>query len=577
MGTPPPCAEGRITHVFVDNHSIYDVDQVGAAGRLGWVYNTANALHVKTREGFIRRELLFAEGDCYDPFLLEESGRILRSYNFIARADLFAIEMPDGSKHVVVDTQDEWTTRVDLGVSFEDGLQLEAIELSEENVAGVGVHASVFLRQRKERKDVGGRIALPRLLGSRTDVSVSAGRTRTGTFLDQRVAYPFVGEVGRLAVRQSYSRRDEIFPYVVEDPAASYTHVLLPHFDERVELSLAGRLGRPGNLTLLGLGISRETLEFEGFPGDLEIAREGDFGDTAPAPAGTGAIVAGQVQPASTARINFFVGQRNLRFARERGLDPLGGVQDLELGTDVGLTLGRSMDVLSAGGLEAIDDLYARVHFFAGVDPGTSLLFLDASAEGRDVISGGEGLDGWRDLIAEVDLYGYLRSRKAPRHTFFARASGAGGWSMITPFQLTLGGREALRGLHEEDLPGARRVLLTVEDRYFLDWPAPTLFDFGLTAFAEAGRMWAGDVPYGTDSGWKGTAGFGLRMGFPTGTRGLVRLDLAFPLGMENTRGPVFRVTLSELLGLTSGFQDAQLARSRRLTVGPDFFTTERR
>jgi hypothetical protein len=578
LDTLSACPEGRITAIFVDTHSIYDVGQVHDGGLLGWVYGTANALHVKTRESFVRRELLFHVGDCYDHLLIEESGRILRNYSFLARADVYPVDQPDGNKHVVVDTQDEWTTRVDLGLSFDSGLQLEALELSEENLVGQGIQASVFYRQRKERQDIGGRVGLPRLFHTRTDASVSAGRTRSGTFLQEQVAYPFVGEVGRLALRQAYSRRDELFPYVVSDPALPYSHVLLPNLDERVELSVAGRLGRPGNLTMFGLGVSRETLDFEGFPGSLEIARENDFSNTAPAPPGVEDDVRHQVHPLSTTRVDFFLGQRNIRFARVRGLDALTGIQDIQLGTDLGLTLGRSIDVLSASGLEGANDLYARMRFFAAHDPGTSYIFLNVGAEGRDILSGGEDGDGWQDLIGEVDLYGYLRSRKTPDHTFFARVSGAGGWSMNTPFQLTLGGRQSVRGLREEDFPGSRRVLLTVEDRYFVrNWPAPTVFDLGLTLFADAGRVWAGEVPYGVDSGWKGTIGGGLRLGFPTGTRGLARLDLAFPLGMDNTRGPIFRVTLQELLGLRVGFQDPQLQRSRRLTVGPDYFTTDRR
>ncbi len=571
------CPDGRITNIFVDNHSIYDVEQVDDGGLLGWVYGAANSLHVKTRANFIRRELLFRVGDCFDPLLLEESGRLLRGYAFLARADVFAVDLPDGNKHVVVDTQDEWTTRVDLGVSFEDRIRVEALELSEENLAGQGIHASVFFRQRKERKDLGGTLRLPRLLHTRTDVVVSGGRTRSGTFLTEQVAYPFVGEVGRVAVRQVYSRSDELFPYVVDDPSVPYSHVLLPDLDERVEVSVAGRLGRPGNLTLLGLGLSRETLDFEGFPGSLEVARANDFGDTSPAPPDVLPGILPQAHPSSTTRVNFFIGQRNVRFVRVRGLDPLSGIQDVQLGTDVGLTVGRSLDVLSASGLEGPADLYTRFRFFAGHDPGTSYLFLNVAAEGRDVQSGGGVPEGWRDLLGEVDFYGYLRSRKAPSHTFFARVSGAGGWSMVTPFQLTLGGRRSLRGLREERLPGGRRLLFTLEDRYFLRWPAPSAFDFGFTLFADAGRVWAGEVPYGVDSGWKGTVGGGIRLGFPSGTRGLARLDLAFPIGAGRAGGPVFRVTLYELLGLTTGFSDPQLARSRRLAVGPDFFTTDRR
>ena len=575
--TPGACAPGLISNVFVDNHSIFDLDQLEASGRLRGVYKVANALHVKTRESFIRRELLFAVGDCLDPFLLAESERLLRQYTFLARVDIFAVPQPDGSQHVLVDTQDEWTTRIDFGPSFDGGFYLEALELSEENVAGRGAQASIFYRQRKERKEVGARLGLPRVFGTRTDAALSAGSTRIGSFVDQGIAYPFVGEVGRVAVRQAFHHRDELFPYVTSGEGVDYSHLLLPFLDERAEISVAGRLGRPGSLTLLGLGLTFDKLDFGEYPSNLEVARDNDFENTDPAPDGLEGIIDGQVHPASTTRLNFFVGQRNLRFARVRGLDALRGDQDIRLGTDVGLTLGRSVGALSGSSLPHADDMYARVRLFAATNAGTSFLFFNGALEGRQVFSGGANGEGWRDVIGEVDLYGYLRSWKTPGQTFFARASASGGWSMDTPFQLTLGGRRSVRGLQEEELPGGRRLLFTLEDRIVLRWPAPELFDLGLTVFADAGRIWAGDVPWGVDSGWKGTLGAGLRFGFPSGTRGVVRMDLAFPMGMGNARGPIFRVTLAEFLGLSAGFVDPQVARSRRTTVGPDYFTTDRR
>ncbi len=566
-----------ISHIFIDNHSIFDVDQLDAAGFLGSVYGLANTLHVKTRSGFIRKELLFDVGDCHDPFLLEESGRILRGYGFIARADIFAVEQPDGTQHVVVDTQDEWTTRVDVGVSFEEGPQIERVSLTEENLAGYGILGGVFYRQRRERRDLGATLEFPWLFGSRTDVAVSGGRTRDGTFFEETVAYPFVGEVGRFAVRQTFRRRDELFPYSVDGSGDPYTHVLMPYLDEHVEVSLAARLGEPGNLTLFGAGISRETLDVGGFPGSLEIARGNDFGNTQPAPPEVAGRITEQANSASTTRLNLFVGQRNLHFDRVRGLDPLDGIQDIQLGTDLGVTLGRSVDVLSATGLDAHDDLVARFRFFAGHDPGTSYIFLKAGLEGRKVFSGALDGEGWRDVIGELDLYGYLRSRKTPGHTFVARASASGGWSLSTPFQLTLGGREAVRGLPEEAYPGAQRLLITLEDRIFVRWPAPDLLNLGFSVFADAGRVWAGGAPYGRDVRWKGAVGAGLRIGLPAGTRGVARLDLAVPLGARPHWGPVFRITLFEPLGLPRGFADAQLIRSRRVTVGPDYFTAVRR
>lgn len=573
---PAACPDGRISHIFVDNHSIFDPDELGGGRFVRGFYALANALHVRTREGFIRGELLFREGDCYDPVQLEESARILRGYVFIARADVFSVRQSDGSRHVIVDTQDEWTTRVDLGPSFDDGFHIEVLEISEENVAGRGAQAAVFFRQRREREDLGARVVLPRLLGTRTDVATSAGRTRDGSFFTERIAYPFVGELGRFALRQSFQRRDELFPYAASGEAADYGYLLLPFRDQRLELSVAGRLGSPGRLTLLGLGLSRESLEFRDFPSSLEVAEGNDFGATSPAPAGSEALVEAQVHPASTTRLNLFVGHRRLRFITERGLDALHGVQDVPLGTDVGLTLGRSLGASARPGDASADDLHARFRAFAGYALGASYLFLSGGLEGRRLLSSDGGRKGLRDVLGEADLYGYFRSPALPRHTLFTRASAAAGWSMDTPFQLTLGGRTGVRGLHEEDFPGAGRLFLSAEDRFYLPWPAPNAIDLGLTLFADAGRVWAGDAPFGEDSGWKGTVGGGIRYGFPAGTRGVVRADLAFPLGVRGGR-PVFRVTIFELVGLVAGFQDPDMARSRRITVGPDSFTTDLR
>jgi len=575
---PESCPQGRISRIFIDNHSVFDVDELGEDVPWSWAYRVVNALHIRTRASFIRDELLFQTGDCYDPFLLEDSGRLLRAHPFLAHADVYAVTPEEGEHHVVVDTRDEWTTQVDLGVSFDDGIRFEALEITEENFLGRGVLLEGFFRERRERKDLGVRLASPRLLGTRLDGSLEVGSTRAGNLVVQSLEYPFVGEAGRVAMRQLYLRRDEVFPYSLEGAEVEpYTHLALPFRDERAELSVGARLGQPGNLTLLGMALTRETLEYDGFPGSVEAVRDNDFGAGEPAPDGLRSPLALQARPASTTRLHFLLGQRNLRFLQERGLDALDGEQDLQLGTDLGLTLGRSVDVLTASGIEASDDLYTRLRFFAGADPGTSFVFLNLALQARQIVSDPRGEDGWRDVLAEGDLYGYIRSRRFPRQTFFARISGAGGWQMRTPFQLTLGGRSSVRGYGLEDFPGGRRVLATLEDRIFLDWPAPELLDAGLTAFVDVGRVWPGDVPYGVDSGWRVAVGGGLRLGFPAGSRGVARVDLAFPLTREEGHGPVLRITLYEVLGLTTGFFDPQMERSRRVTVGPDSFTRDRR
>jgi hypothetical protein len=48
---------------------------------------------------------LFQPGDCFDPFLAEESERLLRGYNFLSEVDIFPVPLPDSTVQVIVDTR----------------------------------------------------------------------------------------------------------------------------------------------------------------------------------------------------------------------------------------------------------------------------------------------------------------------------------------------------------------------------------------------------------------------------------------------------------------------------------------
>ncbi|MCK5649967.1 MAG: BamA/TamA family outer membrane protein, partial [Gemmatimonadetes bacterium] len=558
---------------FIDNKSIFDTSEMEEGSRFLWAYQIANAFHFQTREDFLSRELLFETGDCFDPFLLEETERILRAYPFIARADVFDIPQSDGTRHVVVDTQDEWTLKLDVGVTFDDGLNLEGISLTEENFLGRGVLLGMFYHERKERKDLGIVLETPRLVDSRLNGRVAFGQTRTGIFFEEGLAYPFVGETGRYSAFHRFRRRESLFPYVAwQHP--DFSQVGLPFLEQDVAFAVAGRVGRPGNLTLFGVGFSWESLDFNGFPGSLESYRDGDFSDPGAADQAAVDLIAPQAEDRSITRASFLLGQRNVRYVQRSGLDALQGIQDVRLGSEVTVTLGRSLGIFKNGQEEQEDDLYTRVTIFAGLAPGNWIISSNFRVEGRQVFAGGGGKGGWHDAFGEGDVYAYWQPPRWDEHTIFTRVSGAGGWSVHVPFQLTLGGRDAVRGYREEDYPGGRRLLVTVEDRIRVSWPAPELFDFGLSLFADAGRVWSSDVPYGTNSGWRSSVGMGLRIGFPPGSRNVLRLDLALPIergvGLEDL---VFRVSLSEILGLLPGFDDSQLSRSRKAGIGPDIFT----
>ena len=560
------CPEGEVSSILVNAHSFFDTDPSTDGGALPWFYNLANGLHADTNEDFLRGELLFGVGECYDPFLVDESERLIRQLAFIDRVEVASEPQPDGSVQVIVETWDRWTLQPEVRVRFEEGLDFTGLDITEKNLLGRGMTVRGFFRDNRERRALGGSFATTRLLGTRWDTRLEASRTGAGNSFQQGFFYPFVGEVGRYAAVQSFVRQEDLFAYNL--PAGgTFTHVVQPYGRRSSEITVAGRVGRPGRLSILGVGLSREEWEYTTFQEGAEVVRDRDFGNAEPAPPEISAILAPQLRDYSTTRVNLVFAQRNLSFRRRDRLDALRGVQDVPVGGEVALVLGRSIPFLGSNAANEDSDFFGRVRLFGGLAPGRWVLASAVSVEGRKIFGGAE--NGWRDVLGEFDIYSYWRPSETSRHTLFARLSGAGGWSVTGPFQLTLGGVSGLRGHSVDDLPGGRRLIATLEDRIYFGSPSDGFMDLGMTAFVDVGSIWEGGVPFGADSGPLATAGAGLRIGFPGGTGGVVRIDVAFPLnGPDAFGGPTFR-TSAELLGLVRGVEDPQLRRSRRPGVGP--------
>ena len=89
--------------------------------------------------------------------------------------------------------------------------------------------------------------------------------------------------------------------------------------------------------------------------------------------------------------------------------------------------------------------------------------------------------------------------------------------------------------------------------------------------FADVGRGWAGDVPFGENTDWKAGVGGGLRLSIPAGAPNVLRIDVGLPLtGDRETRGTVFRI-YSELFGLLDRRSwPTQVQRSRWYGIEPD-------
>jgi hypothetical protein len=553
------CVQGTITAIDVDSRSVFDPESTGI-GPLAFTYRILNLLHVNTNQAFIRRELLFAEGDCFDPFLVQESYRLLDSYGFMMVESITNADDGFGNKRIDVVTRDEWSTKVDVGAAYDDdGLYLERFQATEENFLGNGVFAEFTHYSRRETKNQSIGLRTPRFFG-RSDAGIAVGRTRSGNFIDQYWRYPFLGEANRVAFRQGLRSGTDFFAFGTGGSEA-FTQVLVPVRREIAELSAAYRFGRPGASLILGGSLTRDVVTF---PQPIEVTF-GDFDEREELPAGAEPPeLLRQLAPSSATRATLHLGTRRIRYREYVGLDALREPYLAGLGIFAGVSVGRSLGILDARRAPAVEDWFTRGHVSVTEPLGASLVHIAGTVEARHVEA------EWRDVMAEAEIVAYGRADWLPWQTLFFRMSTAGGWHTTIPYQLSLGGREGVRSLVEDRFPGGRMLRFVAEDRIVFPWPTDTA-DLGLTIFGDLGRVWAASTPYGVDSGWQSAVGFGLRIGLPNGTRNVWRTDIAFPVGGDTSGGPVFRVNL-ELNRLRSSFSTPDVVRSHRFLVGPETF-----
>jgi len=565
------CPLGEISHLFIDNHSIFDPAGLPDEGIVRWAYELTNRVHIRTRPAVIRRELTFRVGDCYDPGAMQESARILREFRFIAAADVFGVPQPDGTRHVVVDTRDEWTTKTALAIRFDDGLRFEGASLMEENFLGRGAGVGAYWLEREEQRRIGGLVEIHRIGRGQWDTRASVAATRVGDAAEFALIRPFHGEGTGTAFRHEFVYRSDLFSYTFppgsEWTDAEWSHLVLPVRERRAQLGVSHRLGQPGRLGILGGGISFESVDPHGRRA-VEGVRNGDFSQREPVPADVAALLDGQRSSRHAYRLNLMAGIRQIEFIQRRGLDVISGIQDLPLGREAILTVGRSVGPTGPG---RPPDLWSRINLFRSGQVGPVLSFATLTGETRREL-GRQGA-GWRDGIADLELLNYWNPGTAGSPTLLLRASAQGGWRSDAPFQLTLGGPSGVRGYSERAFPGSRRVVVSGEARWGLPNPLSQLADLGMTVFGDAGRMWAGDAPLGMNTGWKGTVGAGLRVGFPAGTASVIRFDLAMPL---EGGSPTFRISAREWLGVLNDTRSHQVLRSRRSGMTPDFSSVVR-
>ncbi|HVP14840.1 MAG TPA: hypothetical protein VMS88_04810, partial [Terriglobales bacterium] len=187
---PTPLEHLRIGKVDVRTDNVYDPSP-GAP--LASLRRLANRLHVRTRPGTVRNELLFQPGDPWSTRTAEETARNLRNLDFLVPTGIAARREAD-SVVVDVETRDLWTTSPELDLQTVGGTRTGAWGFSERNLLGFGKSIIVLYRQDPTTVTRSIEYDDPNIHATHVRLSGGLGRSAEGFSRHAAVWRPFYAE-----------------------------------------------------------------------------------------------------------------------------------------------------------------------------------------------------------------------------------------------------------------------------------------------------------------------------------------------------------------------------------------------
>jgi hypothetical protein len=503
---------------------------LGGPWMLSRVAALATSFHSTTKEQIVRRYLTLHVGDPCVEFRRLESERILRAQPFLAAADI--VVYPDsGGAGVVLDvaTVDEVSLILNGGGALTAPL-LRAFQLGEANLNGEAMYLSgAWVHSQFFRDVYRGRFTDYQFLGHPYQLSVHGSRDELGGEWDSEVSYPFLTDLQRDSWRMAAGSSDTYIPF--RRPGAIAASLRF----ERAYGDIGGvhAFGPMGRRILIGGSFSRERERTAAIP--VLVLDSGVFNDTS-------SVLTGRYGVHNASRLNLLLGYRDVHFMTVNGFDAPEGTQDVRTGFQLASLFGKGIKL--SGDDEP--DYFISGDVYAGAGSSTSFLALETMGEQRfDPAS-----HGWDAILGSGRLAWYLKPPLGIgewRNTLVSDLEFSGGWRQLVPFQLTLADREGgLPGYQSSDLAGGRRLVARIEDRYGLGH-LRQFAGFTGAVFVDAGRLWAGDVPFGRTTGVKMSAGVSLLAAFPPNSRRAWRIDLAQPLNDRHDSGFEVRISNQDL------------------------------
>lgn len=507
-GEPPPvlaCDGKVVTSIDVTPH---DPSFLSVPKRLRRAARGVGLVHTTSTRQTIDRFLLLDVGQPCTERKRAESERILRLQPFLADATVRAVPDEAGGVRIYVETVDEIPTVLDVGLRDR---RLSRLRFGNGNVGGQGLYlAASAERGFAYRTGLGVHGVAYQVFGRPYTLTLVAERSPLGGELTAALGHAFLTDLQRSAW------------HVGTSDVNRYVSFSTPEGDP-LSLEIRRRFWDLGGVRRIGFGRQSAFIGALLTHEDVTPASRFVFVSDSGLVAAGGARLADADSAYQNVRLNAVAGVRALSFMTVRGFDALSAVQDVAVGVQFGTLVGRTVPRFEGSD----DDVFASADVYAGFGSATSFTGLRIEGEARHDQRASE----WDSMIASGRWAWYVKPAAA--HVIISSLEFGGGRRGRVPFQLSLGDRQGgVRGYSVSHDAGAVRGVARLEERWSIG--GLTSHDaLGIASFVDAGRVWAGDAPFGLNSSAKVGVGVGLLAAFPPQSQRLWRLDVALPVSPD--------------------------------------------
>ncbi len=455
------------------------------------IHRVANNIHVSTKPTVIRRQLLFKEGEKFQPRKISESERLVRSNRYIQYVDITPYELCGNRVNIRVNTTDKWTLSPGVSFSQSGGNSKLGFEIQEHNLLGSGKGLVLGFKSDEERDETILTYTDPQFLGTRQDLYASVQNNSDGQGHKVDLSLPFF----ELDSRKSWG-------------------LVSSSLTEETSLYDKGDVTSKMDVT------KSEQSAFWGWSNGLDsdeseknkVARykvgwkykESEYEDIYSRTESYPWFEYEHDSESYTTRTNF---------------KSMGEVEDITLGTNYKLGFGLLRKEFGS----TDNHLNLSAAFEKGYEFSDSLAFLNMNINSYL----GKGQLQGESLNLAAEWYSFSK------HGSDVYLSGKFKFqnNLQPDEQVLLGGDTGLRAYPTGYQNGDKSVVFTAEKRFHFDWYPLHLAKFGATIFTDVGSAW-GD---GKNPELLADVGIGLRMiSTRTSITKAIHFDLAFPLNGDN-------------------------------------------